>query len=153
MNTQDFLRQKKVAFEALEHAPTFDAQHLAQSVATSGHEVAKTVLLRNPADGASYAVAVLPASKAIDLPRAGEALGWREAELATEVEMHKRFGDCEIGALPPFGSRYEMPTIVDEGLAERDQITFEGSRHDTAIRMKFDDYRNVEHPTLASFVC
>jgi Ala-tRNA(Pro) deacylase len=113
-----------------------------------GSEVAKTVLLR--ADrGFQYVVAVLPAPRHVDLDRVATALGRSKLELATEVEIAEHCPDCEMGALPPFGSQYGMPTIVDEALAEDEEIVFEGNTHHESIRMRFADYRRLEQPLIA----
>jgi Ala-tRNA(Pro) deacylase len=115
-----------------------------------GHEVAKTVLLRNSGQR-DYLLAVLPASKRIDFRRLSAALGGARVELASEPELTEVCPDCEVGALPPFGSGYGMRTLVDESLAEDDGIVFEGNTHHEAIRMKFRDYQRLEAPMMASF--
>lgn len=147
MNIQTFLHGRGVRFDILTHEPTYDAQHMAQAVHVSGHEVAKTVLVR--ADHAySYIVAVLPATRMIDFAKASRALGGAELALATEVEMSSLCPDCEIGALPPFGSQYGLKTVVDESLLLDEHIVFEGNTHAEAIRMRLDDFRNLEHPLV-----
>jgi Ala-tRNA(Pro) deacylase len=147
MNIQTFLKQRQVPFDILTHEPTYDAQHMAHAVHVSGREVAKTVLLR--ADHAySYLVAVLPATRMIDFERASKALGGTELALATETEMASICPDCEIGALPPFGSHYGLKTVVDESLAEDEWIVFEGNTHAEAIRMKYADFCRLENPVV-----
>ncbi len=147
MNIQTFLTQRHVPFEILTHEPTYDAQHMAHAVHVTGHEVAKTVLLR--ADHAySYIVAVLPATRMIDFEKARQALRGVELSLATEVEMAGVCPDCEIGALPPFGSHYGLKTVVDESLAEDVWIVFEGNTHAEAIRMQFADFLRLENPCM-----
>jgi hypothetical protein len=74
MNVQEFLRQRHIPFEVLDHEPTFDAQHMAHAVHAKGETVAKPVLLR--ADhGYRYVTAIVPASQKIDLEEAGRSLG------------------------------------------------------------------------------
>jgi Ala-tRNA(Pro) deacylase len=150
MNVQRFLSERGVEFEAIRHRPTFDAQRMAQAVHAPGREVAKTVLLRAD-QGDAYVVAVLPATRQVDLDRAGELLGGAQLELATEIEIQECCPDCEIGALPPFGSQYGMRTIVDESLTEDEEIVFEGNTHEESIRMRFEDFRQVEEPLIGSF--
>jgi Ala-tRNA(Pro) deacylase len=142
MNLQAFLKERRVPFDILTHEPT-----MAQAVHVPGHEVAKTVLLR--ANHAySYVVAILPATRLIDFERASKALGGTELALATEVEMANICPDCEIGALPPFGSKYGLKTIVDESLADDEWIVFEGNTHRESIRMRFADFCDLEHPLV-----
>jgi Ala-tRNA(Pro) deacylase len=150
MKVQEYLAGKNVEFDVIPHRDTYDAQRMAEAVHVSGKEIAKTVLLR--ADHAfKYILAVLPANKSIDLERASAVLGGSQLELATESEVATHCPDCEVGVLPPFGSQYDMETIVDESLAADDDIVFEGNTHHEAIRMKFADFRKIESPLIASF--
>jgi Ala-tRNA(Pro) deacylase len=72
MNWKSFLVDKGIAFEMVSHRDTYDSQHLAEAMHVPGRHVAKTVLLR--ADrGFAYVVAVLPATKLVDLQRLSAA--------------------------------------------------------------------------------
>src|SRR5262249_5350423 len=147
MNVKAFLEERRVPFDVLMHEPTYDAQHMAQCVHVPGREVAKTVLLRAN-HGYKYIVAVLPATTMIDFERASKDLGGTELALATEIEMAEICPDCEMGALPPFGSQYGLKTVVDESLLADESIVFEGNTHAEAIRMKFTDFCDIEHPLV-----
>jgi Ala-tRNA(Pro) deacylase len=117
-----------------------------------GRDVAKTVLLRaNLNGGRQFVVAVLPATKQIDFDRAAQLIHGGKLQLATEVEIGEHCPDCEFGVLPPFGSRYGMKTIVDSSLAEDEEIWFEGNTHNEAVRMKFDDFQQLEKPQVGPF--
>ncbi len=148
MNIQEFLGQKSIDCEVLEHLATYDAQRMAEAVHVSGHHVAKTVLLRVGTEP-QYAVAVLPASHDVDFEKTCVALDTSKVELATEVEMSDHCPDCEIGALPPFGSHYGMRTVVDESLTRDEHIVFEGTTHREAIRMRYADFEQLENPIVA----
>jgi Ala-tRNA(Pro) deacylase len=150
MTMKYFLQRRHIPFEVVTHPRAFDAQHLAQALHTPGQLVAKTVLLRANHDF-RYIVAVLPATHRIDLDRLSEFLGGTSVALATEQEIVERCPDCEIGVLPPFGSHYGLETIVDESLTQDEYISFESETHTEAIRMKYSDYYNYEHPLVARF--
>jgi Ala-tRNA(Pro) deacylase len=147
MNAVEFLEKQNVEFRVLPHAETFSAQRLAASLHVPGNEVAKTVLLR-AGSGHRYFVAVLPATKSIDLAIASAALGGNNVHLATEIEMSSHCPDCEFGVLSPFGSQYAMETIVDESLTQDENIVFEANTHHEAIQMKFTDFRRIENPLI-----
>ena len=149
MKIQQYLRDKHVPFEVLMHRATYDSQHMAHELHVSGHDVAKTVLLRWE-DPSQFAVAVLPASRRLDLGKAAEALGTTKAELADEVELKQKCPDCELGALPPFGSCYGMLTLADDSLSEHSEILFEANSHEESLRMDYLDFCQVEHPIVAS---
>ncbi|MFZ5832747.1 MAG: aminoacyl-tRNA deacylase [Planctomycetota bacterium] len=146
MDVHTFLGSRGVPFTCIEHAPRFDAQRLAQTIDIPGDRVGKSVLLRTDE---GYCLAVLPATHMIDLDRVREVLHTESVVLADESEVFEQFSDCEPGAIPPFGSEYDMTTLVDEALATADDVVFESNTHDEAIRMRFSDYMRIEQPTVA----
>ena len=55
------------------------------------------------------------------------------------------------GAMPPFGHLYDMDVYVDDSLAHEEEIAFNAGLHTELVRMRFNDFRNLEHPKLAHF--
>lgn len=150
MNIEKFLREHGIEFKVLPHQTAYDAQHVAQALHVPGRKVAKTVLLRaNHRYG--YLVAVLPATKRIDLEQLSKLLCGCQVELATEAEIAEHCPDCEFGVLPPFGSQYAMQTVVDESLANDNEIVIEGNTHNEAIRLNFNDFMRLEEPLILAF--
>ena len=150
MNVTDFLTNKGIEFDTLPHRDTYNAKAMAETLQVSERDVAKTVLLRTGA--VNFAVADLPANQQIDLEKAARVLGDGKVELATEFEISQLFPDCEIGAIPPFGSKYGLRTLVDITLAADEQIVFEGNTHHEAFRICFEDFRGLEQPLVSDFV-
>ena len=147
MNVQDYLKQHAVAFEVIPHEQAFTAQEVAAAEHITGHKFAKTVILKGDGDTFMF---VLPASRHVDLKKAGEMAG-AEVEMATEEEMKVAFPDCEIGAEPPFGTPYGIKTFVDKGLLEVDEIVFRAGTHDQTVKMSYADYARLEQPAVGSF--
>jgi Ala-tRNA(Pro) deacylase len=150
MRLDEFLNDKHVSFRRIQHEPVFTATRIAQALHIPGKEMAKCVLVRTDH---GYVLAVLPATHRIDLTRLCENLGENQAELASEEEMQRLFPDCERGAMPPFGSLYDLTTMVDDSLALDKEIVFEGQDHEEAICMTYEDYANVERPRMGHFAC
>jgi Ala-tRNA(Pro) deacylase len=148
MRLDEVLTERHVPFERLRHRPTFTANRMAQTLHIRGKEVAKSVLLRA---GTGYVLAVLPATHQVDLARIREELGEERVELASEREAERLFSDCEPGAHPPFGSLYNIQTLMDASLSDDKEIVFEGQNHEEAYRMAFQDYEALEHPRTGSF--
>lgn len=150
MNIQQFLREQEVLFELIAHPATFDAQRMSHAIHVSGHHVAKTVLLNVPES--EPVVVVLPAADAVDLDQVATLLNVEHVELASKRDMVRRFPDCQIGALPPFGSLYGLTTLVDEQLTHDRDIIFEANDHYESLKMAFKDFQRLEKPEIASFV-
>jgi Ala-tRNA(Pro) deacylase len=147
MDIPAFLEKEHCSFAVMEHPTTYTAQEMAQELHVPGRQVAKTVLLQT--DGEDFVVAVLPADKMVDLRRVSQLFGGCQVSLAREADIALHCPDCEPGALPPFGSRYGMKTIVDTSLADDEAIVFEGNTHTEAIQMRFDAFRRLEEPLIA----
>jgi Ala-tRNA(Pro) deacylase len=148
MCIRDFLQGRRVWFETLLHRPVPNATKFAQSLHIPGRLVAKSVLLRC---GDRFVLAVLPATSRIDLGRLGQVLDGVEPTLATEDQVEQVFGDCERGALPPFGRLYGLTTVVDSSLAGVADIVFVANTRHEAVRMRYRDYEEVENPIRARF--
>jgi len=145
MNVGQFLESRGVNYEHIPHRATYEAQRLAEVVAVSGYEVAKTVLLR--VDG-TYMLPVLPAPMLVALDLARQSLRAEDVRLASEAEFNRIFPDCEVGAMPPFGSQYSLKTIVEQTLADDDEIVFQGNTHEDAYRIRFADFQRLEDPLI-----
>ena len=148
MKIDELLTSRHVPFQALHHPPAYTACRMAQMLHVPGQEVAKPVLLRT---GRGYILVVVPANRFVDLQRIREWLGEEHVEMACEDEMDQIFPNCERGSIPPFGSVYRVNTLVDESLAQDEEIVFQAGTHEEAIRMSYHDYEVVEHPLRGDF--
>ena len=148
MRVIELLDKSAVRYEITEHPPTFTAQQMAAAEHEPGKYVAKPVIVK--ADG-KYMMCVLSACYKIDLGALKNQLGAKSIELAREKEIGKIFDDCELGAEPPFGNLYDLPTIMDKALEDDDHITFQAGSYEKAIRMSMDDYRKLVKPKVLEF--
>jgi len=148
MRVTEFLDKSGVSYEVNEHPAVFTAQQMAAVEHEPGQYVAKPVIVK--ADG-EVLMCVLSACYKIDLGALKEQLGARSVELADEKEIGELCDDCELGAEPPFGNLYDLPTLMDEALEVDDHIIFQAGTHEQAIRMSMDDYRKLAKPKVLSF--
>lgn len=123
-------------YDAEVHPRAVDAQRLASTEHVSGWEVAKPVLL---VVGDEVVMAVIPGPAVLDLDCAAKALD-QDVRLAEEHEFSPLFPDCEVGAEPPFGHLYDVRTLIDPVLRRDPEVVFRAGTHDTAMRMRTDDF-------------
>ena len=148
MRVIEFLDKSGVQYEVTEHRPSFSAQRMAAEEHEPGRYIAKPVIVK--ADD-RYVMCVLSADHKVDLRALKKGLKAKSVELAKEEDMEKIFNDCELGAEPPFGNLYDLPTIMDKALESDDHIMFQAGTHKKAIRMGMDDYRKLVAPSLLEF--
>jgi Ala-tRNA(Pro) deacylase len=147
MRVPDFLAAHRVAFETLVHPPAFTSQKRAKFLHVPGRQVAKSVLLAGPE---GYFLAVLSATKHVDTARLARTFDG-PVRLADDREIAQVFRDCEWGVVPPFGTLYGLPTLLDEGLEADALIVFEVNTHAEAIRMRCRDFERLEQPVRLRF--
>ena len=145
---KEFMESHQVKFTSIPHSEAYTAQELAALTHTPGKEFAKTVMVM--VDG-KLAMAVLPASYHADLEMLRESIGAEEVRLAKEEEFEKVFSDCEEGAMPPFGNLYGLEEYVDYALWEDEMISFNAGSHFELVRMSFNDFQELTHPTITHF--
>ena len=140
----DFLKENKVQYEILHHPEAFTAQRIAQAEHIKGRHQAKVVIVKS---GDQHLMVVLPADHHIDLEKIEKAIG-KPVSLGKENDFKSLFADSVVGAMPPFGNLYGLPTYVDKHLAEQDYIVFEAGTHIDAIKMSYSDYEKIVKPKV-----
>ena len=148
MRVIEFLDKSAVSYQVSEHLSAFTAQQMAAAEHEPGQFVAKPVIIQ--ADG-EYVMCVLSACCKIDMGKLKDQLGADSVELAEETQIGRIFDDCELGAEPPFGNLYDMPTIMDKALENDDHIIFQAGTHEQAINMSVDKYRDLAKPRVLEF--
>jgi len=140
----DCLVQNNVQYEILHHSEAVTAQRIAQAEHVKGRHQSKVVILKS---GDQHLMVVLPADHHIDLEKIEKAIG-KPVSLSKKNDFKSVFPDTAIGAMPPFGNLYGLPTYVDKNLAEQDYIVFEAGTHTDAIKMSYNDYAKIVKPKV-----
>ncbi len=119
------------------------AQEAAESTHIPGQYMAKTVIVW--IDG-RLAMAVVPATKVVDLALLRHAQNAAYVRLAKETDFKDRFVGCQLGTVPPFGKLFGVETMYDPALARNEYIAFPAGTHTDVIVMRFADYELLVSP-------
>lgn len=138
-----------VPLEILDHYTAFTAQRVAQAAHVPGHLLAKPVVVRE--EGGEYYMAVVTAPQHADLNEIRRVTGRPKGHLADERELLRLFPDCEIGAMPPIGRLYGMPTYLDVEFRNHADIYFQSGNHREVVKMKFAAYEKLAGPFAGEF--
>jgi Ala-tRNA(Pro) deacylase len=136
LTMQEYLEDNHVPYDVARHGKTGSSAMTAEASHVPGGGLAKGVVLRW--DG-SYLLAVVPASRHVDLEKVGALVGER-VELASEDEASALFPDCDTGAVPVLGAPYRIACVVDDRLERRDEVWFEGGDHRTLVHVSGDGF-------------
>lgn len=148
MRLQNFLDQEGVHYRLSHHEPAYRSQDLAAAEHVPGRKVIKPVVIR--ADG-QWMMCALPASYRVDLQELRNQLNADQVQLADEDALKRLFPECELGAEPPIGRLFGMPTLMDESLTADDTVTFQAGTHTDAVTMSLVEYRRIADAEIAHF--
>jgi Ala-tRNA(Pro) deacylase len=142
-----FLEQQGIDFEVVEHDRTVTARAEARAAGMSPDHVAKTIALR---DEAAFFLAMIPASRRLDLDKTRRALAASAAlRFATVDEMGSEFDVFEVGALAPLPEIVRTTEVVDERLLEPERILFSGGDHTHGVLIDPRDLIEIVQPKVA----
>ena len=142
----EFLKTRGVPFEAIPHKRTYTSIDEARALGIAADEVVKTVVL-DTASG--HALAVLPASRRVDIRLVRAATGDAHVRLASEEELRRDFPHLELGAFPPLGSLLKVPTYVDPEVLTHDTVVFAAGSQNESVKVRTEDLFREEPITKA----
>jgi Ala-tRNA(Pro) deacylase len=137
-----YLSEHHTQFREIRHPHSETSLQSAELARVPGSQLAKAVILE---DAQGPLMAVIPADYHIDLDRLRERLG-RDLEFADEGELATMFPDCELGAVPPLGPAYRIPTVWDTDLGNQDTLYLEAGDHQTLLQLSGRDFHELMVP-------
>jgi Ala-tRNA(Pro) deacylase len=116
----EYLTGRGVTFEVVPHRRAVTSLQEARELGVTADAVLKTIALRS----GKYVLAVVPASRRLDLRLVRETLEDPGVRLASEAELQADFPGYELGALPPLGSLLGVPMLVDPEVLGHEMVLF-----------------------------
>jgi Ala-tRNA(Pro) deacylase len=133
---RDYLDEAGVDYQLVHHDYTPNSRLAADAAHVPPDQLAKPVLLE---DDRGYVVAVVPASRRVELLSLERHLG-RRLVLATERDVQDVFSDCSHGAMPAVGQAYGIDVVWDDCLAACPDVYFEAGDHTDLVRMSGKEF-------------
>ena len=146
----EFLQGNGISYQLKSHAPAFTAQQVAEYTHIPGKHMAKTIVVWVED---RLALAVVPATKELNLEYLRRQAEARSVRLAEEGEFVGRFRGCQLGTVPPFGNLFGIRTYVDYDLTLEDNIAFSAGTHTDMIEIRFVDYMRTAIPCVVEISC
>lgn len=129
---QTYLDQLGEGYELIRHPHSHCSMESAAYAHIPGDNLAKGIVLRDTQG--HLLLVVLPADFHINLKQLGNWLQ-REVHLVDEEELGSLFPDCALGAIPPIGPAYALPTIWDRVLGDKETVFFEAGDHESLVKV------------------
>jgi len=137
-----FLEKNKVKFKEIKHKTVYTAFDKAKTLKVPEKIVGKTLILKIDRD---FVVLLLSANKNLDKGKFKKVVNfWRKKEgkktakkitFATETWMKKNLKGAKVGAIPPFGNLWGLPTFIDKSLFKNRKIIVNGGDYNYSIEV------------------
>jgi len=141
------LDQAKVKYKVIEHKVVYTAHDAAQTTKKKLSEIAKVVLVKADKD---LVLIVLPAGKYVDFSGIKKALKAKKVSMATEKDITK-YLKTKVGLLHPFGSQYNIKTLLDKGMAKAKKIIASAGSYTHSVELSSKDFEKLVQPIKGAF--
>lgn len=135
---QMYLTQHRTPFDVVPHQRTVSSLRTADVAHIRPSCLAKAVMLEDDLEHSHFIMAVVPASRHVDLAKLSRQAG-RSVHLANEEDAAGLFADCNAGAIPPLGPAYGVETVWDDSLTQQEEVYFEAGDHEHLVQLKSAD--------------
>ena len=132
---QRSLEQAHCDFDVVAHPHSSSSLETAGVAAVPAERVAKSVILDD--SHGHYLMAVLPASRHLDLSKVRDSNEW---QITRESTLAHLFEDCERGAVPALGESYGLDMVIDPLLTRQNDIYLEAGNHNNLLHMDMPQF-------------
>ncbi len=146
----DLLDQVKVKYEVINHKTVYTALDKAGTLHLDPKCVVKTAVLK--LDTKDYAITLIPANKNLDKAKFKKLVNvWRKKQelkavkkidFVKEAWMKKNIKG-KLGATPPFGVLFKMPTFIDGVLLKQPKLIINAGEYNQSIKLTKSAFEKV----------
>lgn len=155
----NYLKEKKVSYELIEHRIVFTAWDLVKTLhLKKPEEAAKTLIVKTDKDPV---MVLLPADKNLDKAKFKKIVNeWRkkqglkaakDIEFVKEKWMKENIKIGKLGVIPPFGQLLKMPVFADNLVLKPLKIIVNAGEYGVSLKIKTKDLIKLEQPVKGSF--
>jgi len=135
-----FLEKEKIKYQGIEHRTVFTAFDKAQTLKVPEKMVGKTLILK--LDG-KLAIVLIGANKNLDLNKIKKLAKAKKVELATEKLTKNKLKGVKVGAIPPFGNMWQLPTFIDRSLFKNTKIIVNAGDYNSSIKISSNLFKKL----------
>ena len=127
-----FLDKNKAKYEVLKHRTVYTAFDKSATLKVKPQIIGKTLAMRldkNPA------LVLIPANRNLDKQKLKKLTKAKSIDFIKEAWMKKNLKGIKMGAVPPFGSLWKMPTFIDRGLIQNPKIIVNSGDYNFSLKI------------------
>lgn len=157
-NLEKLLKDAKVKYEIVKHRTVYTALDLAKTLRAKPTQVVKSVILK--IGKKDYIMALVPSHKYLDKTKLlKEVNAWlkkqgqkavKTIDFAQERWMKTNIKG-KVGATPPFGSLFKIPTFVDKSLLKAKHLIIRAGDYKASLKIATNQLEKAEKFIKGSF--
>lgn len=140
---EKFLKVNEIKYELVEHRTVYTAFDKASTLKIPQKIVGKTLILKTDRN---YGIALIPANRNLDKAKFKKLAKAKSADFATEAWTKKNLKGVRVGAVPPFGNLWKLPTFIDRSLVNQSRIIINSGNWNWSLKIN----PNIFKKTLLS---
>ena len=127
-----FLETTKTRYEPIEHRTVYTAFDKAATLKVPAKIVGKTLVLTIDKN---LAVVLIPANKNLDKSKFKKIAKVKKVDFVSEKLIKNRIKGVRVGAVPPLGNFWKLPTFVDKTLMRLPKIIINSGDYNWSIKI------------------
>jgi len=146
---QKFLDSSKIKYEPIEHKTVFTAFDKAKTLKVPEKIIGKTLTVKLDK---TYGLVLIPANKMLDKGKLKKVSKAKSVDFVKEAWMKKNIKGVKLGAIPPFGNLWKIPTFIDRSLMNQQKIVVNAGDWNWSIKISPTIFRKIfSDLTIESF--
>jgi len=139
----NLLEKSKIKYELIEHKTVYTAFDKSRTLKLKQNVVGKSLVLKINRD---LVVVLIPANKNLDKNKFKKLVNdWRKKtgqksvksiDFASERLIKNKFKGIKLGAIPPFGNLFKLPTFVNKSLLGLPNIIINSGNYNWSIKIR-----------------
>lgn len=126
------LDKNKVKYEKILHRTVYTAYDKAQTLKIPKKIVGKSLVLKV---NGKLGIVLIGANKNLDLKKFKNVLKAKKVDFVSEKIIKNRFKGVKVGAIPPFGNLWGLPTFIERALTKEPKIIINGGNYNFSIKI------------------
>ena len=129
---EKFLKENKIKYAPIKHRTVFTAYDKAQTLKVPEKIIGKTLTVKMDKN---YGLVLIPANKNLDKMKFKKATKIKSMDFVKEAWVKKNLKGVKVGAVPPLGNLWKMPTIIDRSLMNQPKIIVNAGNWNWSIKI------------------
>ena len=128
----NFLEKSNIKYESIKHRIVYTAYDKAQTLRVPQKIIGKTLIVRFDKN---VAFLLISANKNLDKNKFKKITKTKKVDFVSERIIKNKLKGVKVGAIPPFGNLWQLPTFIDAQLLTQSKIIVNGGDYNWSIKI------------------